>query len=63
MSAGLRWKNVEIGADVQNVFNARWREVNFASESRLAYEPAPVTGIHYSPGWPRTAMGRVAVFW
>jgi outer membrane receptor protein involved in Fe transport len=62
-SAGLRWKNVEAGIDVQNLFDSRWREVNFATESRLAYEPANVTGIHYAPGWPRTAMGQFAVFW
>ena len=55
-NAGLRWKNIEGGVDVQNVFDAKYREVNFANESRLAYEPAPVTGIHYTPGWPRTVM-------
>jgi len=62
-NAGLRWKWAEVGVDVQNLFNATWREVNFANESRLPYEPAPVTGIHYSPGWPRTVMGRATVYW
>jgi outer membrane receptor protein involved in Fe transport len=62
-NAGLRWKNVEGSVDVQNVFDAKYREVNFANESRLAYEPAPVTGIHYTPGWPRTVMARAAVYW
>ena len=62
-NAGLRWKNIEGGVDVQNVFDAEYREVNFANESRLAYEPAPVTGIHYTPGWPRTVMVRAAVYW
>jgi hypothetical protein len=61
-NAGVRWKNVEGGVDVQNVFAAKYREVNFANESRLAYEPAPVTGIHYTPGWPRTVMVRGAVY-
>jgi hypothetical protein len=62
-NAGVRWKNVEAGVDVQNVLDAKYREVNFANESRLAYEPAPVNGIHYSPGWPRTVMARAAVYW
>jgi outer membrane receptor protein involved in Fe transport len=62
-NAGLRWKNVELGVDAQNLFNATWREVSFATESRLTYEPAPITGIHYSPGWPRTVMGRLAIYW
>lgn len=61
-SAGLRWKQLEAGVDVQNVTDARWREVSFATESRLAYEPAPVTGVHYTPGWPRTVLGRVTLY-
>ena len=62
-NAGLRWKNLEVGVDVQNLLGANWREVQFATESRLAYEPAPVTGIHYTPGWPRTVMGQATVYW
>ena len=61
--AGLRWRAVETGVDVQNVFDTKWREVNFATTSRLPYEPAPVTGIHYAPGWPRTVMWRATVHW
>ncbi|GMV19741.1 MAG: TonB-dependent receptor [Polyangiaceae bacterium] len=61
-SAGLRWKRIEAGVDVQNVTDARWREVSFATESRLSYEPAPVTGVHYTPGWPRTVLGRVTLY-
>ena len=61
--AGLRWKNIEMAVDAQNLFDSTWREVQFATESRLAYEPAPVTGIHYTPGWPRTVMGRATVYW
>src|SRR5262249_4641418 len=62
-NAGLRWKNLELAVDVQNLFDAKWREVNFANESRLPYEPAPVMGIHYSPGWPRTIIGHGTVYW
>lgn len=62
-NAGLRWKNLELGVDVQNLFDATWREVNFATDSRLAYEPETVSGISYSPGWPFTATVRAAVYW
>lgn len=62
-NAGVRYRNVEAGIDVQNLLDAKWREVQFATTTRLAYEPVPVTGIHFSPGWPRTVMGRVAVYW
>ncbi len=63
LNAGLRWKKIEVAVDVQNLLDTKWREVNFATASRLSYERSPVTGIHYSPGWPRTVMGRVAIYW
>jgi hypothetical protein len=63
VNAGVRFENVEAGVDVQNLLDARYREVNFANQSRLAYEPAPVTGVHYTAGWPRTVMARAAVYW
>ena len=62
-NAGLRWKRVELAVDIQNLFNARYREVQFATDTRLAYEPKVVTGIHYSPGWPFTAIGRATLYW
>ena len=61
--AGLRWKNIEVAVDAQNLLGTTWREVQFATESQLQYEPAPVTGIHYTPGWPRTVIGRATVYW
>ncbi|MFO0611468.1 MAG: TonB-dependent receptor [Polyangiaceae bacterium] len=62
-NAGLRWKLLELGVDVQNLFDATWREVNFATDSRMPYEPETVSGINYSPGWPFTAIGRATVYW
>ncbi|WP_437735202.1 TonB-dependent receptor [Sorangium sp. So ce1335] len=62
-NAGLRWRDVEVAVDVQNLLDTTWREVQFASESRLPHEPAAVTGIHYSPGWPFTAIGRATLYW
>lgn len=61
--AGIRWRDLEIGVDVDNVFDVTWREVSFANQSRLAYEPAPTTGIHYVPGYPFTAVARATYFW
>ena len=39
---------------VDNLFNAAWNEAQFATTSRLRYEPAPTTELHYSPGSPRS---------
>jgi outer membrane receptor protein involved in Fe transport len=61
--AGVRWWDLELRADVQNLFDAKWREVNFANESRLSYESEPVNGIHYSPGWPRTILASARLYW
>ncbi|MBI2391982.1 MAG: TonB-dependent receptor [Deltaproteobacteria bacterium] len=59
---GLRRGPFEAAVDVRNVLGARTREVQFASTSRLRDEPAPVQDLHYTPGWPRTILGRVAVY-
>ena len=60
---GLRWKDVEVAVDGHNLFDATWRQTSFATTSRLPWEPQPVTGINYTPGWPRTVVGRVALYW
>jgi hypothetical protein len=62
-NAGLRWKNIEAALDVQNLFNAKWREAQFATTSRLRNEATARTDIDYTPGWPFTAMGRATVYW
>ncbi len=61
--AGLRYKRYELGVDVQNIGDTSWREVSFATTSRLPWEPKPVTGISYSPGWPRTVIGHATLYW
>jgi outer membrane receptor protein involved in Fe transport len=61
--AGVRWWNLEARLDVTNILDAEYRDVSEAYESRLAYEAAPVEGIHYSPGWPRTIMGSLRFYW
>ncbi len=41
-----------IGAAVENLLNTEWNEAQFATESRLRNEAAPVTELHYTPGNP-----------
>lgn len=45
-------KKYEIGLAVQNLFNVRWKETQFDTESRLQGEPAAVSEIHFTPGTP-----------
>ena len=52
----------EIGLAFENIFNIKWNEAQFATESRLINEPAPVTELHYTPGTPFFARVKLAFF-
>jgi hypothetical protein len=38
---------------VQNLLNSKWKEAQFATESRLDGEVAAIEEIHFTPGTPR----------
>ncbi len=42
----------ELGLSVQNLFDVKWKETQFDTESRLLNEPTPVSEIHFTPGTP-----------
>ena len=42
----------EFKISAENLFNIKWREAQFDTESRLKAEPDPVSEIHYTPGTP-----------
>jgi outer membrane cobalamin receptor len=50
---GYTLKKFELTISAENIFNREWREAQFDTESRLQFEPAPVSEIHYTPGTPR----------
>ena len=56
-------KNYSFGLSVQNLLNTRWKETQFATESRLQHEPAPVEEIHFTPGTPFFARLSYTLFW
>ncbi len=45
-------KNITFGIIIQNLFNTKWNETQFATESRLKDEPNSVDEIHFTPGTP-----------
>jgi outer membrane receptor protein involved in Fe transport len=51
-----------VGLSIQNLFNTRWKETQFATESRLQNESAPVEEIHFTPGTPFFARLSVTCF-
>ena len=55
-------KQWEAGVAVQNLFNAKWKETQFDTESRLQHEPAPVSEIHFTPGSPFFARASFTLF-
>jgi outer membrane cobalamin receptor len=55
-------RRYEIGVAFENLFNTEWNEAQFATESRLMNEPAPVAELHYTPGVPFSARIKLAVF-
>lgn len=52
LNMGYRWKDVSLGIQIQNLFDTDWNETQFATESRLQNELAPVEEIHFTPGTP-----------
>lgn len=52
----------EIGVSVENIFNIKWNEAQFATQSQLRGEANPVTELHYTPGTPVFARLKLAVF-
>ena len=55
-----RIKRYEFGINIDNVFDVRWREAQFDTESRLKDEPEPVSEIHFTPGTPFAIRAHVA---
>ncbi|MDC7995123.1 TonB-dependent receptor [Altibacter sp. HG106] len=53
------WNQWRFGIIVENLFDTEWNETQFATESRLANEPAPVEEIHFTPGTPFFLRGKV----
>ena len=55
------WKNWTYGIIIENLLDTEWNETQFATESRLFDEPAPVEEIHFTPGTPFYLRGKITV--
>tara|TARA_R100001369_G_scaffold44484_5_gene70607 strand:+ start:42 stop:1187 length:1146 start_codon:yes stop_codon:yes gene_type:complete len=55
------WKNWNFGLIVDNLFDTEWNETQFATTSRLFNEAQAVEEIHFTPGTPFFARGKVSV--
>ncbi len=52
-------KSFVFGISAENIFNTKWNETQFATESRLQNEPQSVTEIHFTPGTPLFIKGKI----
>ncbi len=60
--AKARWRAFEATLQVNNLLGTAWKEVQFANDSQLAGETAPVEDIHFTPGWPTTVLASLTVY-
>ncbi len=61
LTGSYTWRCLTLGATVDNLFNSRWREAQFATTTRLAGEDAPLTDVCFTPGTPLAARAFVVV--
>lgn len=52
----------EFGIAMENLLNTKWNEAQFATESLLRNEAAPVEELHFTPGIPFFIRAKFAVF-
>ncbi len=52
---------IKVGVNVENLFNAKWKEAQFDTESRLQNESNPISEIHFTPGLPLMIRMRLSV--
>ena len=47
-----QYKKLNFGLTAENIFNSKWKETQFATESQLQNESQSVEEIHFTPGTP-----------
>ena len=60
LNANYEWKKISVGFIIENLFNQEWNETQFATESRLSFEPTSTEEIHFTPGTPFFIKGNVS---
>jgi outer membrane receptor for monomeric catechols len=52
----------QLGASAENLLNVQWNQAQFATESQLRGEAAPVDELHFTPGTPLYVKLNASVF-
>jgi outer membrane cobalamin receptor len=62
ISLAYTHKKYELGLSAQNLFNIKWNEAQFATESKLRFENSSTTELNFTPGNPLFIKARLAIF-
>lgn len=54
-----QYKKINYGIIIENIFNTKWNETQFATESQLQNETQSVEEIHFTPGTPFFIKGKI----
>ena len=54
-----QYKKINYGIIIENLFNTKWNETQFATESQLQNETQSVEEIHFTPGTPFFIKGKI----
>ena len=54
--------DAEVGLVINNVLNTKWKETQFATETRLRGEGQSVSEICFTPGTPLGIKAKLAIF-
>lgn len=59
LNVNYKYQKFIFGISAENIFNSKWNETQFATESRLKNEVASVEEIHFTPGTPFFMKGKI----
>lgn len=60
LNASYTWRKFTFGVAIENLFDTRWREAQFATETLIPGDKDPVTDICFTPGTPFSLRGFVS---
>ncbi|MDE7427317.1 MAG: TonB-dependent receptor [Muribaculaceae bacterium] len=60
VNASYKWKGFTFSVAIENLFNCKWREAQFATETFIPGDKDPITDICFTPGTPFALRGGIA---
>lgn len=61
LTGAYTWKKFTFGVAIDNLFNTKWKEAQFETETLIPGDTEPVTDICFTPGTPFSVRGYVSV--